>query len=316
MNYHGNDPTTWLWIGDATCIVNHRVVPASTLRRSPTRSSTKTIFVGGQHVWRTTNLGGDRAFLEAHCNTAVGEFGTSDQLYTGNCGDWLPLGSPTLTEPGFGDDEGGGNSWRPAARTTTDTLWADTGAAASCLEEREQRGSGERDVHADRHAEPPSRVPVAFSVDPTNPNHAIVTYSGYNATRARRRRPGHVFDVVYNPAIGTATWTDISYDLGDQPVNDVVRRRERATCTCRPTSASTGERDAQLGTGRRRPAAGHRFRAHAGPTKRGARLLYVATHGRGAYRLVPDRQPRRERALGAFRQIRVWAVPPGAAHTA
>ena len=55
----------------------------------------KTIFVGAQRVWRTQDAGGDRAFLEAHCNTAVGEF-PSDLLYTGACGspdDWSPLGA-------------------------------------------------------------------------------------------------------------------------------------------------------------------------------------------------------------------------------
>ena len=57
-------------------------------------------------------------------------------------------------------------------------------------------------------------------VDPTNPNHAIVAYSGYNSNTPTT--PGHVFDVVYNPGAGTATWTDLSNDLGDQPVNDVV----------------------------------------------------------------------------------------------
>ncbi len=31
-----------------------------------------------------------------------------------------------------------------------------------------------------------------------------------------------MFDVVFDPASGTATWTDISYDIGDQPVNDAV----------------------------------------------------------------------------------------------
>ena len=77
----------------------HRRLPrgarASTRRCSPTRSSTKTIFVGAQRVWRTQNAGGDRAFLEQHCNTAVGEF-PSDLLYTGACGtaaDWPPLGT-------------------------------------------------------------------------------------------------------------------------------------------------------------------------------------------------------------------------------
>ena len=27
---------------------------------------------------------------------------------------------------------------------------------------------------------------------------------------------------MVDPATGTATWTDISYDIGDQPVNDAV----------------------------------------------------------------------------------------------
>jgi hypothetical protein len=31
---------------------------------------------------------------------------------------------------------------------------------------------------------------------------------------------GHVYDVVFDPVAGTATWTDISYDLGDQPILD------------------------------------------------------------------------------------------------
>jgi hypothetical protein len=39
--------------------------------------------------------------------------------------------------------------------------------------------------------------------------------------RQHRRRRVHVFDVVFDPT-STATWTDISYDIGDQPVNDAV----------------------------------------------------------------------------------------------
>ena len=31
-----------------------------------------------------------------------------------------------------------------------------------------------------------------------------------------------MFDVVVDPATNAATWTDISYDIGDQPVNDAV----------------------------------------------------------------------------------------------
>ena len=41
--------------------------------------------------------------------------------------------------------------------------------------------------------------------------------------RTRRRSPGHVFQVVYNPGTGTSTWTDRSFNFGDLPVTDLVR---------------------------------------------------------------------------------------------
>ena len=66
----------------------------------------------------------------------------------------------------------------------------------------------------------PLRTPGSIYVDPTNANHAIVSFNGYGSNTPTT--PGHVFDVVFDPAAGTATWTDISYDLLDQPVNDVV----------------------------------------------------------------------------------------------
>ena len=32
-----------------------------------------------------------------------------------------------------------------------------------------------------------------------------------------------MFEVTYNPVAGTATWVDVSYDLGDIPITDVAR---------------------------------------------------------------------------------------------
>jgi hypothetical protein len=138
----------------------------------------------------------------------------------------------------------------------------------------------------------PNRVPSSVYVDPENSNHAIVTFSGYNATTPTL--PGHVFDVVFNPATGTATWTDISYDLLDQPVNDAV------------FDTATGDIYISTDFGVARLAAGTQTWVPAAtelPTatvsgltlvtvqknghgvQKGDRLLYAATHGRGAYRL-------------------------------
>ena len=222
VNYNGNDPTSWLWIGDRF-IVNFPESIRFYAPAIPTRSSTKTIFVGAQRVWRTQNAGGDRAFLEAHCNTAVGEF-PSDLLYTGACGspaDWSPLGASTLTGAAFGATKSGSNLSSLARSKDGGTMWAGTGAGRVLISRNANAAAAERHVHADRHGTlQPGRAVSSIYVDPTNANHAIVTFSGYDATTPAT--PGHVFDVVVDPVTNAATWTDISFDIGDQPVNDAV----------------------------------------------------------------------------------------------
>jgi hypothetical protein len=289
INYHGNDPTSWLWVGDATGIFNTEAfrfyAPAIA---DP--MVTKTIFIGGTHVWRTTNLGGDRTYLEQHCNTAAGEFGTSDQLYTGNCGtfnDWFPLGGPSLTtSTAFGGTRSGGGVVAVSRANDHDTMWASTTAGRVFVSQNSNNAdpASVTFTRIDTTLQP-SRVPVAISVDSTNPNHAVIAYSGYNSSTPTT--PGHVFDVVFNPATGTAAWTDISNDFGDQPANDVVLdaktgdvyvstdfsvlKRANGTTTWVPAAAGL-------------PAVTVNGLTLA-PTKQGARLLYAATHGRGAFRL-------------------------------
>ena len=131
----------------------------------------------------------------------------------------------------------------------------------------------------------PGRAVSSIYVDPTNPNHAIVTFSGYDVNTPTT--PGHVFDVVFDPTTGTATWTNISYDIGDQPVNDAVL--DVATGDVY-VSTDFGVLRLVNGTQTWIPAAdGLPNAAVSGLTlaagKNGDRLLYAATHGRGAWRL-------------------------------
>jgi hypothetical protein len=66
----------------------------------------------------------------------------------------------------------------------------------------------------------PNRFVSSIYVDPANPNHAWISYSGYNINTPST--PGHVFEVTRTgPA--TATWVDRTYDLQDLPVTDLVR---------------------------------------------------------------------------------------------
>ena len=286
VNYHGNDPATWLWIGDRLSVnFNESIRFYAPAIADP--MVTHTLFVGATHVWRTTDLGGDRAFLEAHCNTAAGEFGTSDGLFTGVCGtDWFPLGGPTLTSTSFGTTRTGGNITAVSRGTDHDTMWTAT-SAGRVLVSKNANAADPASVSFTRidGTTQPTRTPVAISVDSTNPNHAVVAYSGYNASTPTT--PGHVFDVVFDPSTGASTWTDISHDLLDQPVNDVVF--DAATGDVYAATDFTVLRLVN-GTSTWVPAAdGLPQAAVSGITlagkKKGARLLYAATHGRSVYRL-------------------------------
>jgi hypothetical protein len=285
VNYHGNDPTSWLWIGDKLTFFSGEsfrfYAPAIA---DPVVS--KTLFVGGQHVWRTTDLGGDRTYLEQHCNTAAGEFGTSDQLYTGNCGaDWSPLGGPALTSTTLGT-RGNGNLVAVSRGNDHDTMWVST-SGGRVFVSKNANNADPASVTFTRidTALQPTRVPVAIYVDPTNPNHAIIAYSGFNVNTPTT--PGHVFDVVFDPTTGLATWSDLSNDIGDQPVNDVV-----LDVATGDVYASTDFTVLRLANGSHTwtPAStGLPQVAVSGLTlatgSQGVRWLYAATHGRGAYRV-------------------------------
>src|SRR4029077_2209694 len=70
----------------------------------------------------------------------------------------------------------------------------------------------------------PERFVSGISVDASNPNHAFISYSGYNAyATAAGTAPGHVFEVRYNPATHRATWSgDLAGGLGDQPITGIA----------------------------------------------------------------------------------------------
>jgi hypothetical protein len=67
----------------------------------------------------------------------------------------------------------------------------------------------------------PGRFVSGIFIDPHDSNRAWLSYSGYNASTPST--PGHVFEVRYNPADGTATWKDLSYDLIDTPITGIAR---------------------------------------------------------------------------------------------
>jgi hypothetical protein len=240
------------------------------------------IFAGLQHVWRSQDHGGPRAFLDAHCNTNFG-----DKILTGPCGDFTPIG-PDLTSAAFGSDKGG-NYVVTISRAPSDqqTMWVGT-RVGRVFVSKNANAPSPASVAFTRIDTPsqPGRFVSSVSVDPQNANHAFVSFSGYNAYTPAT--PGHVFEVFFNGQTGKATWIDRSFDLGDQPVTGVAY--DRATGD---VYASTS-----FGVDVRRHGSAHWVPAAAGlprvavydlrllPLPSGKRVLYAGTHGRSVYRLI------------------------------
>ena len=223
VNFSGGDIADWNWIGDPI----YGTEPQSfyvPIISDPVVS--KTMFVGTGHVWRTKTWGMGSMSLELfreQCNEWFGTFPTGV-----TCGDWQPLGDPTaagrLTSTAYGPDRNL-NYVVAVERAPGDeaTLWAATHGGRVFISKNANAdpASAVTFTRLDSLASnDPNRFVSGIHVDPTNPNRAWISYSGFSASTPST--PGHVFEVTYNAA-GTATWVDVSYDLGDIPVNDVAR---------------------------------------------------------------------------------------------
>lgn len=181
-----------------------------------------TVFDGLEHVWRTQDSGGDPTYLRQHCNELTGDFARGTK-----CGDWQAIGA-NLVEAntnGYGTDKSG--SYVVAitrAPQDNSTMWVATRRGRLFISRNADDHTANR-VSFSRidTSKTPTRFVSGIAVDPTNANHAIVTYSGYDAyATAAGTATGHVFDVLVG-SNGTATFTNISGDVGDQPVTAVAR---------------------------------------------------------------------------------------------
>ncbi len=131
----------------------------------------------------------------------------------------------------------------------------------------------------------PTRFVSGIAIDPANPNHAFISFSGYNAyATATGTATGHVFDVHYDPMGHTATWTNIDHNLGDEPITDIAYDSATGNLF---VSTDFGVDILPSGGSTWVPAAsGLPPVAVYGLTLDSTHhLLYAATHGRSAWRL-------------------------------
>jgi hypothetical protein len=131
----------------------------------------------------------------------------------------------------------------------------------------------------------PTRFVSGIAVDRSNPNHAFISYSGYNAYAvASGTATGHVFEVTYDSTTHTATWTNRDYNLGDEPITDIALDSQTGDLF---VSTDFGVNMLKSGTSQWVPAAGSLppVAVYGLTIDSNARVLYAATHGRGAWRL-------------------------------
>ena len=279
VNFRNGDPNYWVIAsaplvasGEATAFYKPQI-------GDPVTGGS--FFIGGQSVWRTTDYFGNQADLEANCP----EFTTAgDQA---GCGDIVPLGTANdLTGAGYGDRAGGYVVSLARATSDTGTLWAST-ATGRVFISKNADASDATSVTFTRldslSAAAPGRFVSATVVDPANPNHAWITYTGYNANTPST--PGHVFSVTYDPGAGTATWTSLdggTGPLGDLPVTGLARDNSTGTlyaATDFGVLASKGGNWVPAGPGM------PEVETAWVTIDQSSHTLYAATHGRGIWSL-------------------------------
>ena len=291
VNFSDGDIADWNWIGDPFFIAPGNAEPRAfyiPIISDPVVS--KSMFTGLGHVWRTKTWGMgvmNLAEFREKCNEWFGTF-PADTV----CGDWQPLGiagpAGYLGGTAYGpntDRSGGYVAAVERATSDSATLWAATQAGRVFIAKNAD-ADPVTDVVFTRldslATNDPGRFVTGIYIDPANANRAWISYSGFGVNTPAA--PGHVYEVVYNHGAGTATWTDLSYDLGDLPVTDVVR------------DDKTGDLYAATDFGVFRLVAGATGWVAAAPGMPNVevpgltivvaeRKLYAATHGQSAWLL-------------------------------
>jgi hypothetical protein len=220
VNFNSGEIADWLWVADPIYTPYALGLEASGFY-PPVISDPKvsgTMFAGLESVYRTKTHGlGTMTLEEAylHCNTHRGDFAVT-------CGDWVPLGSSRLTAIAYGNRQGGHLAAVERAPGDTSTLWAatTTGRVFVSKNADAEPASSVAFTRIDLPTSP-NRFISSIYVDPSNANRAWISYSGFSS--ATPAAPGHVFEVTFNPASGSATWTRLDENETDIPVTDLVR---------------------------------------------------------------------------------------------
>ena len=281
MNFRGTNPLGWNWVSDtffsgaAAGEGRSFYIP---IIYDPAVAGT--IFTGLQHVWRTQDDNGGQAFLESNCNEFFGTFAVP-------CGDWVAIGQD-LSGIGFGTDKNPCGSGYIVAtqRASSDhgTLWVGLRRGRVFVTSNADNPTPSN-VTFYRIDTPstPTRFVSGIAIDPFNQNHAYISFSGYNAyATAAGTTTGHVSEVMYDPISHTATWTNLDNNLNDMPITGIALDAKTGDLF---VSTDFGVDMLRAGGNQWIPSAGSLppVAVYGLSIDSNARVLYAATHGRGAW---------------------------------
>ncbi|WBB68601.1 sialidase family protein [Micromonospora sp. WMMD812] len=276
VNFNNGDIGSWISVYDGV------FGQAGNLFYAPVITDPKvsgTMFAGtGRSVYRTKTFGlGNRTLEEANriCNSWTGTF-------EAQCGDWEQLGTVALTDAAWGDRAGGAVSVVQRVGSDSSTAYAAT-STGRVFVTRNADATPASAVTWTRidTAATPNRFVTSVHIDPADPARAWISYSGFNSNTPATL--GHAFEVRVTGA--GASWSDRSYDFGDQPITDLVR--DDATGDLYAATDFGVLRLARGTTSWVRAGAGMPNVEVAGLTiVPGKRILYAASHGLGAWQLA------------------------------
>ena len=303
-------------------------------------AGTHPIYEGAQHVWRSWAFGAGTPHQvpqDTTPNISDYEANCLDLFTSGidpRCGDFQPLGGPycespvftpqgqtppfpacsnqpgDLTGTAYGTDRTGGSiSWLARSSSDHSTMWAATSAGRVFVTHNVDASDPANvtwlRIDNSLAGASPTRFPSGIWVDPSNSDHAWISYSGYNAVTPTT--PGHVFSVTNTGVTGGGAWTNLNVEEGtsgfptptgdgDLPISDIVR--DNSTHTLYVSSDFGVLRGDDDGTGGWHVTAGMpRYEVmHLAiepstrePTcaagKKCPHLLYAATHSQGIWRM-------------------------------
>ena len=204
---------------------------------------THPLYEGGIHVWRSWAFGAGHVSVPQQTVPDIAGYEATCQEFVVSannpaCGDFQVLGAPgantsgDLTGTFYGADRGGGSiSWMARDGADHGTMWVATSAGRIFVSHNADASDPATTIwtriDSSTSGNSPTRFPSGIYIDPDNPGHAWISYSGYNAVTPAT--PGHVFSVLENGTFTNlnveagAQAFDTPFGDGDLPVSDVVR---------------------------------------------------------------------------------------------